>query len=396
MPDSVSDVALQGVETAHAPRPDPGLPAAPRAALEAAGALRVQVADTVQMLDALALAWQDLVERCPTADLFALPHWHQAWWRAFGTGRQPALLSFWHGDDLVGVLPLCRHRDRLRGWPVRVLGSYNNAHASRTPVLVAPQCEGAVAAAFAAFLGRDAKNWDVVQLRQVAADGGWLSKFVAAAAAQPLTVFGPVVGMNLSILPLTPGWKAYLAGRGAHFRNRMKENRRRLERIGEVRYVPGSGGGGDFDLIEALEPRSWKGSDDQARLDRIGWQFQREVARGKGVRCHNLFLEVDGAIRGAVHTVGFRDVAYSLQTLFDEELRPRYPGRVQFGVHVQQLFEDGRYRALDLNGGSPYCRSWTDDLLEFSDLQIYSCRPYSACLAALKRIAGRQRWARSS
>lgn len=355
--------------------------------------VKSRVCSTLPALQAMGSDWSDLLARCPGADLFMTPAWHLAWWKAFGAGRTPEVITLRDDTRLLAVIPLCRYRDRLRGLPVRVTGSYNNEHASRTGMLVEPGHEAAVAQALARHLHATADQWDVLMLRQLPVDAAWLRPFIAACKAIGLSVFGPTPGVGKCVLPLARGWAGYLAGKNHHYRSRLNENRRRLERSGQVNYRRSNGSARDFAEFEHLESRSWKREDDGARLGAVGWAFQCEVAMNidAGMRCHNLFLEINGRVVGALHTVGYRGTAYSMQTLFDESARSLYPGRTQFAVHLADMFEDGRYGTLDLNGNSEFCRSWSEQELGFVDLQVYSRRPYSALLSHLKRLLGRHR-----
>ncbi|UUX94803.1 GNAT family N-acetyltransferase [Aquabacterium sp. J223] len=363
------------------------------AALDAGEAVQVQVVSSPAALHALVPQWSELLARCPEADLFAHPAWHVAWWTAFGDGGQPHVLAFRDAGRLIGVMPLMRYRDRLRGLPARVLGSYNNEHASRTGLLAERGHEVALGRALAHHLKTCAGEWDVLMLRQLPAGTAWLRSFVDACAVNRLAAFGPTPGIGKCVLSLTEGWSGFMSGKSRHFRRRLKENERRLERAGRVTYRRSDGSAEDFEHFQRLEERSWKGEDGHASLGAAGWSFQRDVAlnTAAGVSCHNLFLELDGQVVGGVHAVAFRGVAYSLQTLFDESVRALYAGRVQFGVHVQDMFESGRHRVLDLNGNSPFCKSWTDQELSFVGLQVFNHHPYSALLGRLKRLLGRRR-----
>lgn len=341
----------------------------------------------------LAPEWQALLTRCQGTSIFLAPVWHVAWWRAFGSGRVPYVVTFRDGARLVAVMPLMRRRDTLRGLPVRVTGSYNDGHTSRTGMVVEPGYEPAVAAALAARLAKCDADWDVVMLRQLPRDADWLVSFIAACDDVGLVAFAPVAGVSKFVIPLTGTWPDYLAGKGRHFRNRLRENMRRVQRAGGAAYRRSDGAAEDFEVFASLERGSWKHLDGQARLGPVGWAFQREIALAadSGVSCYNLFLELDGRVVGGVHAVGYDGVAYSLQMLFHESVRHLYPGRAQFAVHVADMFGSGRYRLLDLNGDSAFCRSWADTEMEFVGLQVYNRRPYSSLLSRIKRLVGRNR-----
>jgi hypothetical protein len=365
-------------------------------------ALTVKVRTSLEEISALSAEWACLLERCPGADLFSTPTWHLAWWRAFGQGRTPYVLEVREATRLIAVLPLARYKDTLRGLPVRVTGSYNNEHASRTGMCVEAGHEPHAARALAQHLADDAATWDVLMLRQWPAAAPWLQPFIAATADAGLTAFDPTPGVGKCVLPLAGEWDDFLATRSRHFRARLKENLRRVGKQGAVVFRRSSGCKEDFDTFARLEKSTWKVGDEHARLGSRGWAFEREVAlsqattgaklaHASGIRCVNLFLEIDGVLAGGVHAVGYAGVLYSMQTLFDESVRHLYPGRVQFAVHVADAFDSPSYRLLDLNGNSEFCKSWSSTELAFVDMQIYNRRPYSRTLAQLKRTLGRHR-----
>lgn len=363
------------------------------AGAEASLDVQVSVCRSLDALQSLQPEWSALLAACPDADLFMSPAWHLAWWQAFGEGRRPVVLACRRGQRLVAVLPLCRYRDVWRGLPLRVLGTYNNEHASRSSLLVAPGQTPAVAAALAARLRADAGHWDALRLRQLPAQAPWLAPLMEACRAEGLHLFGPTPGLGKCILPLAGGWSAFCAGRRHHFRIRLRESQQRLARHGSVVYRRSAGCAEDFAAFLRLEGRSWKGGDGGVRLGSAGWAFQQQVALAAdaGMACFNLFLDLDGRPVGGVQAIGFRGVVYSLQMMFDESVRQLYAGRAQFGVHVADLFEDARHHTLDLNGNSPFCQSWSTLELPFVDLLLFHSRPYSALLAWLKQRLGRRR-----
>ena len=358
-----------------------------------AALVTVSARTTIDAIVALSADWSRLLERCPSADLFSTPGWHIAWWRAFAEERTPCLLEVRDAGRLIAVLPLARFDNNLRGMPVRVMGSYNNEHASRTGVVIEAGQEARALQALAQHLAQDAATWDVLMLRQWPAQAPWLQPFIAAASDAGLVPFPPTPGIGKCVLPLVGSWGNFLATRSRHFRTRLKENLRRVGKQGELVFRRSSGCKEDFDTFARLEKSTWKTGDDNARLGSRGWAFHREVALAKhaDIRCVNLFLEIDGVVVGGVHALGHGEVLYSMQTLFDESVRHLYPGRVQFAVHVADAFESPLHTLLDLNGNSEFCKSWTSTELAFVDMQIYNRRPYSRLLAQLKRSLGRNR-----
>jgi CelD/BcsL family acetyltransferase involved in cellulose biosynthesis len=353
--------------------------------------VQVEVCAGLDAIAALATDWQDLLWRCPYASLFMSPNWHLAWWRTFGAGRAAHVIALRHHGRLIGVIPLVFYRDRIRGLPVRVLGTYNNEHASRSGMIIEPGSEIAAAQALAANLQHVSGQWDVVMMRQLPPAADWLPPFIEACRTAGLSVFGPTPGIGKCVLPLHGNWNDYLAQQTGHFRCRVRANLRRVEKRGNVVYRRSSGTPEDFDIFQRLEQSSWKQGDGYARLGPEGWGFHRELALtpDSGISCCNVFLEIDGQVLGGVHALGYRNVTYSMQTLFDESIRELYPGRAQFTVHISDMFADERFDTLDLNGNSDFCKSWSATEQPFVTVQMFNLKPYSRLLRLLRNVAKR-------
>lgn len=360
----------------------------------AAPPLTTAVLRDLEQMERLQQEWQGLFERCATPCIFLSPAWHVAWWRAFKGASEAHIVTVRDASQrLVGIAPLQLRRDVWRGLRVRVLGSYNNDHASRTNFLIDPAHTQAVTHAIAQQLVQSQWHWDVLHLQQLPQQAAWVTSFTQACQAAGLTPFAPTPGVAKCTITLHGTWQDFLANRSSHFRSRLKENMRRVQKHGRVEYRRSGGTAEDFAVFEKLEQTSWKAQDSYARLGPKGWAFQQEVALAAdaGVRCHNIFLEVDGKVVGAIHAVGIGGVMYSLQMLFDESVRHLYPGRALFAVHIGDMFADAQTSVLDLNGNSPFCQSWTEQAAQFVDLQVFNRNPYSRLLALLKRFWGRNR-----
>lgn len=351
-------------------------------------ATSLEVISDLAQLQALAPEWQALWTRLQCECLFQTPTWHIAWWRAFGTQGTPHFLVFRNANQqLIAIAPLIRYVDRWHGIPVRIVGSYNNDHASRCDILCEPAHEVHVAQRMAGHLASTQWHWDALFLRQVPAEATWRSALQDACQAQGLMPFAPTPGTGKCVLPVQGTWSQYLASKTSHFRARLKENMRRVAKHGPITYRRSTGAAEDFAAFQQLEQASWKADDAYAKLGEVGWDFQQEVAlsAAAGIRCYNLFLEMNGKILGGIHAVGTAGRMYSLQMLFDESVRSLYPGRAQFAVQIQDMFAADDVGLLDFNGNSPFCKSWTDVELQFVNQQIFSSNPYARALRFAKR-----------
>lgn len=314
----------------------------------------------------------------------------------FGDGKSLRLLTIRAGQRLVGVATLMRYNTRLRGIPVRVLGSFTNPHVSRTDVLAAPGFESPVARQLAAYCAQTASDWDVMLLQQMPATAPWLAPLLPAAREQGLLPCETVAGIGKCRMPLNGNWDAYVAERGSHFRRNIGKTERRVERGGKVVYrhsINPAADAPDFEIFADVERRSWKEDTlSTAHLGATGWAFQKEfsTAYEEGITCDNWIVELDGKPVTIVHTVGYDRVSYCFQTLYDEQARELYVGRAAITRHFRSVFDEGRYDMLDLNGNSDFCKSWCETEQQFVSLQIYNRRPYSRLLFGLKRLWGRR------
>ena len=358
--------------------------------------LQLQVLTSLAEMHALTPEWNDLLAQCAGRNLFLTPAWNRAWWRAFGNGKSLHLLAIRTGARLIGLAIYMRYSTKLRGLPVRVLGSFTNPHVSRTDVLAAPGFETAVAGQIAAYFAQSSREWDVALLQQIPAAAPWVAPFLSAAGKHGLHACAPVAGIGKCRLPLTGNWDSYVTERGNHFRRNIGKTERRVERGGKVVYrhsINPAADAADFTVFADVERRSWKDdSAGTAHLGATGWAFQKEfsTAYDEGITCDNWIVELDGKPVTIVHTVGYDRVSYCFQTLYDEQARDLYVGRAAITRHFQSVFDEGRYDVLDLNGNSDFCKSWCATEQPFISLQIFNRRPYSLTLSGLKRLWGRR------
>lgn len=356
--------------------------------------LTLDVLDSLPAMQSLTPQWLQLLATCAGRNLFLTPAWNRAWWRAFGAGKSLRLLAVRDGGQLVGVAVFMLYATRLRGLPVRVLGSFNNPHVSRTDVVIAPGFEAAVADRVASYFASTVRDWDVAWLQQLPADAVWVPPFIEAARRRGLLTLEPREGVGKCRMPLAPSWEVYVEQRGGHFRRNNGKLERRVARAGTVVYrhsLNPKPAAADFDIFTQVEARSWKDdAGSAAYLGAAGWAFQKEfvTAYDEGISCDNWFVDLDGEPVAIVHTAGYEGVNYCFQTLYDERVRGLYIGRAAITRHFQSVFDEGRYDVLDFNGNSPFCKSWCDTEQRFISLQLHHRRPWSRLLWLPKHLRG--------
>lgn len=343
---------------------------------------------------ALGNSWRELLHHYPNRNLFLTHAWFYHWWINFGTGKALRVILFYIDEKLVGIAPLLLYKDRMRGMPVTVLGTFFNIHISRTDFIVLPEYQTAISTKLAEYLVETIHEWDVLMLRQMSADSPYLAALSSASKHLGLLPCAPQPGIGKCFLPIESSWDGYLKARSKHFRKRLKEQCRRTEKRGALVYRISNDPNiedADFKLLRDMESRSWKVSDEFAAMSEEDWHFQKAIAlsRDDGISWRNAFMELDGKAIAAIHTISYNNTVYAFQMTFDESLRDAYPGRSMFKYLLETTWQLNEFTYFDFNGNSPFCRSWTDHEHQFVDLQIYNTRPYSRILNQMKRLS---RW----
>ena len=63
-------------------------------------------------LQALAPAWQELLNSSASPEPMLAPAWLLTWWQTYGKDRELRVGLFYDGEQLVGLAPWCRRRFR--------------------------------------------------------------------------------------------------------------------------------------------------------------------------------------------------------------------------------------------------------------------------------------------
>lgn len=366
----------------------------PRSTRVTGSDLELDVLSTLDEIDALRPEWNGLLQQDPARNLFLTHAWNRAWWHAFRSDKALRLLAIRCHGRLVGLAPYMLYTSRIGGMSARVLGTFTNPHVSRTNVLIAPGYSHAVARQIANYCKRSAHEWDVALLQQIPVASTWLQPFLEHATDIGLLPLPMQAGVSKCFLPITKSWDSYVEERGTHFRRNIGKTERRVAKGGTIAYrhcVDPVAAATDFAIFQDVESRSWKGAAvDGVHLGTQGWAFQQEFATAykDGISCDNWVVELDDRPVAIVHTVGYDRVNYCFQTLYDESTKDLYIGRAAVTRHFENVFRCGLYDALDLNGDSDFCKSWSTREQSFVSLQMFNRRPYSAMLWGLKKAWG--------
>lgn len=306
----------------------------------------------------LAEDWDRLLLESEGGTIFQSFPWVDSWWRHFGAGRRPKLLTVRdEGGALCGLAPLYVR-------PLRVLGLPG------PPVLGFMGDEG-VGSEYLGFILRRDRQDETLEALGSALEGAWavadfqgLREDSAAAMALP-SALGGVPGRShverhpCSMIPLLSDYEAYLAALPQKFRTTLRYRTNKLTKNFAVKLIrtqeeveirP------HLDRLFEMHQARWVAEGHPGSFQSGAKRaFYADVSAGFLRRGWLRFfhLEVDGAIRASQFGFAFRGVLHSLQEAFDHAFNPPGVGGVGVvlrGMALRECFAEG-LRGYDFLGG---------------------------------------------
>lgn len=335
--------------------------------------------------------WDKLRAATSWATPFSDRAFHVAWWDAYGANAHEETLVVVRSDTpdaIVGIVPLMhrhevepgddlihttlRHGTSAELTPVEPSATAiffgASYHADYATVLAAPADLPAVADAVADhLLVREARDWDVVDLRRLRCGDPAADALAAAFGAREMAN-----GWTLNVeredvcpvvtLPEGADLDGYLATLGKKERHEIRRKVRRADAAGDVRLDESADPLRDLDAFIDLHQKRWGAAGlfpptpggDQSRT------LFRRLFESFGA---------DGALRLAFLTVDGRRIAAGIHLetpdgyLYynagvDPDARDLSPGVVMIHRYVERAIATGRHRLDFLRGNEPYKYEW--------------------------------------
>jgi len=343
---------------------DDGTPArGPVAAPNPAGPVVETVTDP-DRLRALAPEWEALASEAGLDHPFLTHEWVEAWWEAFGAGRDLHVLVVRDAGRTIAIAPLMRGRIRICGLPVASLESIGNEHTPRGGFLVAPERRDAFAVLWDRLFRRG-RPFKVVVLRQLpgasetlvtmqglAARAGWLVGRWRSAESPWLRVAGT-------------DFPAYYETLSSRFRAHLRNKERRARKIGDLEVETVTG---EADLEAALadglriEASGWKGKagsaiQSEAATLRFYTLLARRAARRDWLRLN--FLRVGGRGIAFNYTLRYARRRFVLKSGYDADCASLSPSSLLVRNILERVFERGDEEYDFLGDRDPWKVSWT-------------------------------------
>jgi CelD/BcsL family acetyltransferase involved in cellulose biosynthesis len=341
---------------------------------------KTQVYRTLDALESLRPAWEDLLAEFPGATTFSTWEWLAPWWRAFGNGRELLALAFFdESEKLVGLAPLQISRRRVAPLVnLRVLGLWGDGSgdSDNLDIPVRAGWEEPLGAALLEFLTKESRHWDFCEFNTMPPDSPVANSVAKLVGNRGWTAYHGQRASSAIAFPET--WEAYLSQLSSNERGKVRKFRNRLQKKYQVRFyrceaereIPPC-----LETLFALHRKRWQmmkrpGSFESAARR----QFYGELARLLAARDQLEFwlLELDGHPVAA--QFGFRhgDAVFQLQGGFDPAYFDDSVGYVLRAYVIEQMIACSVKRHDFLAGEAPSKACWGAQVSHYLDMQ---CAP---------------------
>jgi CelD/BcsL family acetyltransferase involved in cellulose biosynthesis len=305
--------------------------------------IEVQEINQIEDLDAFRRVWHDLLERTAAASFFHSLEWLECYWKHFGDGQKLRVLVVSDRGSHVGILPLVVRPEATRVGRLRILTYPLHDWATYySPIGPDP---AATLTAGLRHIRQMARDWDVLDLRWIDADGGDLGRTKKAMLDTGFPPCGQKWDLT-SLIDLPDSWQEYWFARPPKFRRNIDRLQRRIAEKGQTEFIRCRDGTRSdlYDACVSLAARSWQG-DHGDKTSLCHGEFARffraahAAASSFGATDISL-LYFEGQAVAFCYNYFWNGVVYALRKGFD----PRY-AKLSPGLVLQKLMlEDGHRR----------------------------------------------------
>lgn len=345
--------------------------------------LQVRVYESLDDLQGLLPAWENLLSHSPTATIFSTWEWLAPWWRAFGNDQELMVLAFFDPHQtLAGLAPLSLSTHRvsrvLKFGFLRLVGD-GSGDSDNLDLPVCAGYEEEFTRALLEYLDRTAGRWDLCQFNTLPAHspaGNHLRKHLKQRGWTHFEYPRP-----WSVVVLPGSWESYLKQLSSKERGKLAYYSRRLGKNHEVRYYKCTQESELPTCLEALFQLHQARWQLQGQPGSFGSQHRRQFYSEMG----RLFLarrwlefwllDLDGKTVAAQFGFRYSDTVFQLQEGFDPAYSADSIGYVLRGYVLKQLIADGVRRYDFLAGQSPDKARWGTQMGNYID--IHFGKPFS-------------------
>ena len=340
------------------PAPAPDVPALDGTAAAVTPLWTTEVHRDTAAFDALAVEWDELVDRCRSATPFQSHAWLNSWWHSYGRPGALRVVAVRRGGRLMAVAPLMR-RHRL----LPLLVPIGSGLTDFLDVLLDDEHAGQAAAFLARALERElglCRSWAALDLRELRPDAAalWLTAhWRGASRTLPDSVCQHLPGVPVEdLLTRLPGRTA----------QRTRVKLRKLAAAGvDTRLVPPDEVPEAIDALLVLHELQWRGrgATPEHLRDRFAQHLRRAAGRMSAAdRAAVRQYRLDGRLVAGDLLLQGPDLAAIYFYGVHPDIREQVDiAGMLFRESLAHAADTGRSELSLLRGDEPYKQRWRPD-----------------------------------
>jgi CelD/BcsL family acetyltransferase involved in cellulose biosynthesis len=347
--------------------------------------LNVRVLTTLESLEMLRPAWDELLSQYPQASIFSTWEWLAPWWRAFGADQQLHVMAFEDmSSRLVGLAPLSISTQATLGkkWKVLRLMGDGSGDSDNLDVPVVPQYADDVATRLLQYLEEHPKTCHFCEFNTLPATSIIANRLILLLQEKCWSYF--VHEKPTSCVALPSDWEVYLDQLSGKMRKDYKYSRGKLEKQANSRVyrcaryadLPGC-----LEALFELHQKRWQSAGEPGSFSSVGRRrFYQDLSAVLLERSQLEFwlLEIAGKIVAADYGFRYNDTVYALQSGYDLAYGAASPGFYLKATMLKALIESGVRHYSFLRGFTESKARWNAQLSHYLHIDFAPPRSMGA------------------
>jgi CelD/BcsL family acetyltransferase involved in cellulose biosynthesis len=332
--------------------------------------------------------WNGLLEESGIDNPYLTHEWLTSWWKAYKDNNTLNIIVFKSQGQIIGAIPLVLSKETILGVPIRVIKFFAD-HWGRMDFILTENKAECVKELFNWFCST--KMVDVLILSRI------------PEASENVRIIEEVVkerkfnykktGLRNTVILLQGSWEDYLKQLTKKFRYEIKNKKKTLFGLGDVKYERITEVEDPDTILPSLMEvgiKSWKYKDGKGVVvSNQGQQFYRNIISewGRAGKLDISLLKKDDKAIAFALRVKHKDSLYALETAYNQNYYDYSPGLVVNSILLEILLKEEGIKRYELGIMTDTKNRWTGNYDSEVKLNIYNETIKMRFLFCLKRIA---------
>ncbi|MCP4141125.1 MAG: GNAT family N-acetyltransferase [Chloroflexi bacterium] len=323
-------------------------------------------------------SWDALLAQNHRQSSFITWEWLFSWWEIYGQKDQLWLVTAWQDEELVGIIPLARNKERIKGINFRTLESLGSPQRDVSAILVKNMDEKIITA-MAEYLLAQKKQWDTVVLAYYTQNDPVLNAL--RLAFQKAGYEGVDKFSEQFYLPLAGDWPSFHATLSRNFRKNLRRATSSAKKKGIVSLKHYKGKAANWPIFEKIVALNQYGNFPIIYNSQKEQEFHKkllEVMQEKAI--FDIFLlYIDDKLVAYEYGFTYGQRYESWRAGYDTRYDPKVSsGKLLAQLSIEKSFELG-YQEVDfLRGDEPYKLGWRPSARKYTKIRFIKKNNYLA------------------